>query len=77
MKLKKLIISITVFMLVFASVPGAFAASLDVDADTGSGAETVARAEVTEWRYRIYNGVSQKRLWSVTYAKWLTDWINC
>ena len=34
-----------------------------------------ARAEETEWRYRFYNGETQKRLWSITYARWLTDWL--
>lgn len=33
-------------------------------------------AEQTEWITRIYNGKLQKRLWSITYAKWLTDWID-
>lgn len=36
---------------------------------------SVQRAEQTEWVYRIYNGNVEKRLWSRTYAKWLTDWI--
>ncbi|NLV86803.1 MAG: hypothetical protein GX025_06260 [Clostridiales bacterium] len=35
------------------------------------------QAEVTEWVFRYNeNGVLQKRLWSRTYAKWLTDWID-
>ncbi len=32
-------------------------------------------AEQTEWVYRIHNGYYEKRLWSITYGKWLTDWI--
>lgn len=32
-------------------------------------------AEETEWVYRIHNGYYEKRLWSITYGKWLTDWI--
>jgi len=32
-------------------------------------------AEQTEWYWRIYNGNYEKRLWSITYGKWLTDWI--
>ena len=35
------------------------------------------QAEETEWAYRVHDGVLQKRLWSNTYAKWLTDWIDC
>ncbi len=30
----------------------------------------------TKWYYRTYNGIYQKRLWSFTENKWLTDWIN-
>lgn len=37
--------------------------------------ESVARVEETQWRYRLYNGQQQKRLWSITYMKWLTDWM--
>lgn len=33
-------------------------------------------SEQTQWVYRNNNGVIQKRLWSLTYAVWLTDWIN-
>jgi len=36
----------------------------------------IARAEETTWVYRDYNGWLQKRQWSNTYGKWLTDWIN-
>lgn len=34
-------------------------------------------AEQTVWRTRIYNGKLQKRLWSYTENRWLTDWIDC
>lgn len=34
------------------------------------------RPEETVWYYRIYNGRYQMRLWSLTYGKWLTDWID-
>lgn len=27
------------------------------------------------WVYRTNNGVEEMRLWSVTYGRWLTDWI--
>lgn len=33
-------------------------------------------AEETEWVVRNYNGRIQMRLWSCTYGKWLTDWID-
>ena len=34
------------------------------------------RAEETRWYFRTYQGVFQMRLWSLTYGKWLTDWID-
>ena len=37
--------------------------------------ESVTRAEETKWYYRYNNGVKEKRLWSITYGVWLTDWI--
>ena len=38
--------------------------------------ENSTRAIETKWYYRTYNGVYQKRLWSLTDQKWLTDWID-
>jgi hypothetical protein len=32
-------------------------------------------AEETVWSYRINNGTLEKRLWSVTNLRWLTDWM--
>ncbi len=35
------------------------------------------RPEETEWYYRVTeSGLFQKRLWSLTYGYWLTDWIT-
>lgn len=34
------------------------------------------RAEVFKWFYRNHNGMLQKRLWSITYEYWVTDWID-
>ncbi len=39
--------------------------------------EITPRAERTKWYFRVYNGKRQKRLWSVTNERWLTDWIDC
>ncbi|BAL00427.1 hypothetical protein OBV_32280 [Oscillibacter valericigenes Sjm18-20] len=41
-----------------------------------STVEVVPRAEETEWHYRVFNGKTQMRLWSITENKWLTDWID-
>ena len=34
----------------------------------------IQRIEETEWKYRVVDGKLQKRLWSITQNKWLTDW---
>ncbi len=30
----------------------------------------------TEWKFRIYGGRLQKRLWSISEGKWLTQWLD-
>lgn len=42
--------------------------------DDGSGVSV--QAEETKTYYRTVNGRKQMRVWSVTYSKWLTDWID-
>lgn len=42
-----------------------------------SSASIEERTEGEVWHYRFYDGKMQKRLWSVTQEKWLTDWIDC
>ena len=39
-------------------------------------AEIIPRAEQFEWYYRIIDGQMQKRLWSITEGKWLTEWTD-
>lgn len=36
--------------------------------------DAVIQAEETEWKYRVVDGKPQRRLWSITYNKWLTEW---
>ena len=41
------------------------------------GGDEINRQEEFMWFYRVVNGKEQKRLWSVTYGYWVTDWIDC
>ena len=41
------------------------------------GGAEINRQEEFMWFYRVVNGKEQKRLWSVTYGYWVTDWIDC
>ena len=39
--------------------------------------DVMPTAEQTQWYVRVNeNGQLQKRLWSITYGVWLTDWID-
>lgn len=79
----KKIISLLLTVLLFCSViPIAYADSYVENSEAVSiqnGEAIEPRAEQTDWIYR-YNselGIYEKRLWSYTYGKWLTDWIPC
>lgn len=67
-KLSLLFVALTLMISVAAPV-------LAVAPQEGADSSTInARAEETEWRYRNVNGYIEKRLWSITYSRWLTDW---
>ncbi len=71
----KKILSILLAVMMFCSIiPVAYADSYESIA-IQDGEEIETRAEQTGWYYRDNNGVLEKRLWSYTYGKWLTDWI--
>lgn len=70
-KLASILLALTLCLAM--SIP-AFAVAQKA-APQKSATEIEARAEVTQWRYRVYNGQNQKRLWSITYERWLTDWM--
>lgn len=74
MKLKKLLAGMVLSMsLITVCVP-----TVPVRAATpGSGSEITPNAEEKQWFFRVHNGILQRRLWSITYRKWLTDWIDC
>jgi len=60
----------------FSSVGEVYAAEINSKLNISGYEETsVARAEETVWYYRMQNGVTEKRLWSITRRVWLTDWI--
>jgi hypothetical protein len=60
-----------------------FSAAAFADApayDKGSGwsdeaPQDSSRTEETMWVYAVWGGNRYMRLWSITYGKWLTDWI--
>lgn len=63
-----------------AAAPTALAAEEEIPAveitDFSNGESASPQADQQTWVYRTYNGQRQKRLWSYSQNRWLTDWIN-
>ena len=75
MKRKRIITIIVLLVLLTSLLPLSVNAAALQRKETEIVEEEIQRAEQTQWYYRINNGVLEKRLWSVTYQRWLTDWI--
>lgn len=78
MKLRKTILALTLALLTALSCVPAMAADaqLPTAAAQAAGDTAAPQAEETVWYTRMYEGRLQKRLWSITYGRWLTDWID-
>lgn len=76
--MKKRFLSIVALMSIMVSLLTINAYALEVTQYEASaskdGVAVVTRAEEVEWHYRYYNGAWQRRKWSITYDKWLTEW---
>lgn len=65
-----LVLCFTLSVTAFAELPD----SLD---GQNEEIEEQNRIEETKWYFRVLDGyIVQKRLWSITYERWLTDWIT-
>lgn len=74
MKIARLIlISILICLTLFGTVLMASASTNYVPESETS--EVQPRTEETRWYTKTVDGVMYMRLWSITYGKWLTDWI--
>lgn len=76
MKIRLIALALAVVMIFSLFAFTVSAAADDQPAEGTSDGTSVTRAEEVKWYFRIYNGHGQKRLWSVTYGYWLTDWID-
>ena len=79
MKLKRLLVSVMLVLVMCVSLIGTVASAAEytpAPMAASSDGEITPMAEETMWYFRNYNGQLQKRLWSITEEKWLTDWIN-
>ena len=73
--MKRIVLLFVTLSLIFSicCMP-AFAAEPESAEDPQSTVEP--RVDENVWYTRVYNGKLQKRLWSLTYQVWLTDWID-
>lgn len=72
--MKKFLLWLVTLSLLFSicSLP-----SFAAEPTSGESQATVEpRTDEVVWYTRTYNGKLQKRLWSITYQVWLTDWID-
>lgn len=75
--MKRLMVLALTLILTLSLFAAPAMAAREIQAAGAQSAAPLAE-EVTSWIYRhLENGQRQKRLWSVTYKRWLTDWINC
>lgn len=77
---KTMVIRLLSLCLVLAALvaitPTAFASENTTSSNPPMSEQITPRIDETGWYYRTYNGLFQKRLWSYTEGKWLTDWIT-
>ena len=65
-------LSVSVFAFADELMPEEDAGIVTLAAKPGDSTQ----AEETCWYFREVNGRVQMRQWSITYRKWLTDWID-
>lgn len=76
MKIRLIALAMAVVMIFSLLAITASAAADDKPTEGTSDVTGATRTEEVKWYFRIYNGRGQKRLWSVTYGYWITDWID-
>lgn len=77
MKLKRMFCVLFAMLTMMMSVYASAAPVAEENADPSTESSNTARAEETIWKYRVYEGRWQKRLWSITRGIWLTEWEDC
>ena len=77
----KRILSFFLALLLLFSVSVVAFADSPIEYNSSEGDKIIipsepTRPEETVWYFRINDGIWQMRLWSITYERWLTDWID-
>lgn len=77
--MKKILSFLLAIIMCFSFSAVAFAdnpAENDEPVTSDDAPKDPGRPEETIWYFRVWNGRNQMRLWSLTYGRWLTDWID-
>lgn len=74
--MKKILLTVTIALLLSINILPVSASETIVPLAVPGNTIVSPLSEETVWCNRIHNGMLQKRLWSITYGKWLTDWID-
>lgn len=75
--MKRIISFLLALVLCITLSATALAELTETPVEQRSEYEEQNRVEETKWYFRVLDGyIVQKRLWSITYGYWLTDWIT-
>ena len=78
--MKKIVCLILALVMCFSLSATALAEAINTPEEEEISAAVIVpedqpKAEETKWYYRVVdNYYVQRRLWSITYRKWLTEW---
>lgn len=78
MKMKKTVVALLLVLSMVGSCVSALAAEtvFPIQPAQAEDSGISPQAEETVWYTRVHDGMLQKRLWSITNERWLTDWID-
>lgn len=78
MKMKKTVVALLLVLSMVGSGVSVLAAEAisPIQPAQAEDSGISPQAEETVWYTRVHNGIIQKRLWSITNERWLTDWID-
>ena len=75
-KQEKTILTILLIMIISIGTFDNMSVYAKAIGNANNTSSMVVKSKQTVWRFRTYNGKRQKRLWSKTDHKWLTDWMS-
>jgi len=73
MKLKS-IVSVFILLVTMCAFALPAGAASPVHGSVVADEHHAPRWEQTQWFVRLNNGVIERRLWSNTFGRWITDW---